>query len=413
MGVSKQVNLLAQLGSLVRSNLSPLNRVKRIWWQARETERNLSFSLSKKRLRGFSGPRKGIPILLTIVALIAAACSSSSPAKSTTAKRALTPLVIAVEPGTDYHLFDYVAQYAGFFAKNGLNVTIVQANGAAASAQFALGGRVNIFTASPSVAVGAAAANQPLKLFAIPYTGALPGDAIMGASGIKWPPASASVKTKLEALRGKVVGVQGIGAGVYNSLVGYLKLEGIPVSSVTIVNIAGYTAAVPALEAHRIDAYFEYTVLGKVLEETQAHATVVWNLATQPFPGVPIAPAYGATATESWLKKNPVAAAEYLKAIDEATVYCEQHPNAAATIFNKEALGNSEPASVVQKVVRTYDDSALFKNLPAEMGAAPTVLRTQVGYELQSNPKPLGTGSSAVNKVIYILPASARKILGG
>lgn len=335
----------------------------------------------------------------------ASSASNAKPASSSTPK---TNLLVAVEPGTDYHLFDYVAKYAGIFAKNGLNVTLVQANGAAASAQFALGGSVGIFTASPTIAIGAAAAKQPLKIFAIPFSGALPGFALMGVKSDSWPAPTASVKTKLQALRGKVVGVQGIGAGVYNDLVAYLKWAGVPTSAVTIVNIAGTSAAVPALQAHRIDAYFEYTALGVALEEKDAHAQVVWNAGQQPPPGFPPNPGYAAIATQSWLSGHATTAAKYLLSVKEAVAYCEAHPTAAAKLFDQNALGDAQPLAIAQGVVKSYNAS-LFKTIPAQVGAAPSQLGPLVKDALANDPHTaLGNTPSAAAAVQYVLPSAVR-----
>jgi NitT/TauT family transport system substrate-binding protein len=351
--------------------------------------------------RGRSIRRLSPLLVAAVTGLAVAGCASSSGGSS---GASLASLTTNVNPGSDSYMPVYVAEYGGFFKKNGLNVTVVPVDSSATAAEFALGGKLNIVYGSPVPVIAAEAHDQPLKIVAQPTPGLLPALTLMGSPKESWPAGSASAEVKLRSLIGKTVGVNGIGGGVYNMLLSYLAKAGVKSSQVRIVNVAGYAAAIPLLAAQRIDAYYEFTGLGKALEE-QAGDVAVWSTTAQPVPGIPGETASLVFSTESWLTDHPKQAEEYLTALQQAIQYIMSNPSGAAKIFAQYGLDNKysvKTVMAVQKIYTAYYNAAL--RTPS-FGAAPSFNLAQALIQLQGDPSGgLPVTQASAQKIVWQLP---------
>ncbi len=166
----------------------------------------------------------------------------------------------------------YVAQEQGFFQKHGVDVQFIQTN---------ISGNIPAVIESGSVEVGgptmpsvlqANDAGLDLVVFAGGAVYPLPGDVLIARDG-------AGI-AKTADLKGKTVGVPGIGALLHIMLRRDLKANGVDPNSVRYVEL-GFPQAGDALKSGQIDAYpSQAPFTARILQSGAGKAVANWLSAT-------------------------------------------------------------------------------------------------------------------------------------
>jgi ABC-type nitrate/sulfonate/bicarbonate transport system substrate-binding protein len=188
----------------------------------------------------------------SLSAAVLAACSSSSQASSSQSGTAsansqhLTPVAItlALNPPKMSLIGFYVAKYEGFFAQNGLNVSLMGESNGNQAAEGALTG-VSQFSANGTDVLVSSAAAQPGSQVGV-WTYAANDLALIGQSSVK----------NYSDLIGKSVGFGDLVNPGTQMFLLELKRNGIPKSDVHFAILSGY----PALDAAMADGRISSSV---------------------------------------------------------------------------------------------------------------------------------------------------------
>jgi len=196
---------------------------------------------------------------------LAAALAAAAPADAQTKVKMTYTAVSGFAAG-------YVAEEQGFFQKHGVDVQFIQTN---------ISGNIPAVIESGSVEVGgptlpailqANDAGLDLVVFSGGAVYPLPGDVLIARDG-------AGIQ-KTTDLKGKTVGVPGIGALLYIMLRRDLKANGVDPNSVKYVEM-GFPQAGDALKAGQIDAYpSQAPFTARIIQSGAGKAVQNWLSAT-------------------------------------------------------------------------------------------------------------------------------------
>lgn len=268
------------------------------------------------------------------------------------------PFTIAVFQSEGY-LPDFVAKEKGFGEKHGLDINFVTPASGSAAAQLLLAGGVQGWSTDPLIILTAASRGYDIKIAGISaptftYT-------ILVSKEGNWPADTASLTDKLKALKGKRIGVSGIGAGTDNALIMLLKTVGFGMEDVTRVAIGQQQAAIGQLSAGRIDAFVSFSLAGNAVIEEQAGArSYISTLSPEVPEQVRQIPHLGFAVSGEYASKNPKAVQGWLNAERDAIAWIRANQAEAATILNKYIFNNQQP-ELAKKIVPQALDS-FFKH---------------------------------------------------
>ncbi len=206
----------------------------------------------------------------------------------------------------------YVAEQQGFFQKHGVDVDFIQTN---------ISGNIPAVIESGSVQVGgptlpsilqANEAGLDLVVFAGGAVYPLPGDVLIARQG-------AGIE-KTTDLKGKTVGVPGIGALLHIMLRRNLKANGVDPNSVKYVEI-GFPQAGDALRSGQIDAYpSQAPFTARILQSGAGKAVENWLSATPDG-----TPTVVFATTRSWATAHKKDVELMQAAMREALVFMKTH----------------------------------------------------------------------------------------
>lgn len=259
-----------------------------------------------------------------------------------------TPFTIAVFQSEGY-LPDYVAKEKRFGEKYGLDINFVTPASGSAAAQLLLAGGIQGWSTDPLIILTAASRGYDIKIAGISaptftYT-------ILVSKEGSWPGDTASLADKLKALKGKRIGVSGIGAGTDNALIMLLKTVGIGMGDVTRVAIGQQQAAIGQLSGGRIDAFVSFSLAGNAMIEEQAGARSYISTLNPEVPeAVRQIPHLGFAVSGEYASKNPKAVQGWLNAERDAIAWIRANPDEAAAILNKYVFNNQQ-AELAKKIV--------------------------------------------------------------
>lgn len=198
-----------------------------------------------RRFRTYAG------VAVVAACLSVSACGSSGNGGSSSGGGSMT-LAVGINPGNLQDTFQYVAQEAGFYKKNGLNVSLENIASAATEAQALEAGSLDIGALEISVFLNAPKAAD-LKLIA----GANASDPVLIANPkIKTANADKPFPASLLDLKGKKIGVPVLGTGPQIVLTKMLELAGLQASDVQFVQVGNTSTSLPAMQAGRVDAIY-------------------------------------------------------------------------------------------------------------------------------------------------------------
>ncbi len=210
-----------------------------------------------------------------------------------------------------------IADDQGYFAANGLNVTIKNYPSGAAAVNGMLTGGADIATSTEFVIVGKALAHEQINTFAtidkfqqIDIIGRNERG-IENASGLKGKTIGVPKKTAAEFYLGR-----------------YLGLHNLSMQDVTLVDVAPMQSPDAFLNGS-VDAIVTWQPYIGTIEEQIGNSTVIW-------PAQSDQPAYCCvSSTDNWTSLHPGAIDNFLKSLDQAEKYSIDHPDNAKAIVQK------------------------------------------------------------------------------
>lgn len=232
----------------------------------------------------------------------------------------------------DTYATDFVAKDRGIFEKHGLDVTFTYPPSGATAAQLLLAGEIRGWNGPMDYAIQAAAKGADLKMAGMPFPTTT--DYIIVSTKGTWPATNASYEEKIKALKGKTIGVSGIGAGTDHMLIAVLNSVGLSDSDVHRVGVGPSIGGLGQLQSGRIDAYVDFSKSGVHLIESRGAGKLYVDLAHDK--DVPIAVKIGASnaliVEGKFAKANPKVVEAYVAAQREAIEFIKEHPDDAAKI---------------------------------------------------------------------------------
>lgn len=235
----------------------------------------------------------------------------------------------------DTYATDFVAKDRGIFEKHGLDVTFTYPQSGATAAQLLLAGEIRGWNGPMDFAILSAAKGADLKMAGMPFPATT--DYLIVSSKGKWPARNAPYEEKIKALKGKVVGVSGIGAGTDRTLIAALNAVGLTDKDVTRVGVGPSTGGLGQLQSGRIDAYIDFSKSGVNLIQSKGAGHLYVDLAQdKDVPKAVRDAASNALIVEGkFAKEHPEIVQQYVAAQREAMEYIKANPAEATKIVAK------------------------------------------------------------------------------
>lgn len=262
-----------------------------------------------------------------------------------------TKFVVGSAPGDNF-LIDVVNEQQNQFAAYNLSVpdmlfpsSAVQANQLLASG--AMGGCMTDITIAITAFANSTAGQRPvvvgLRVPVNTYSVAVgPGS---------WPDDTASFEEKMNALRGKRIGVSAIGAGNDQQLLMALEAAGIPERDVTRIGVGQISPAIAQLKAGRIDAYVGYSRGASLAVATPTDGRLLVNFADASVPESLNKQVVGAIVVrEDFAAANPQVVKAWIAAQWDGKAWIEANPDDAATLLNKTSFDGKMQEAAVQSI---------------------------------------------------------------
>lgn len=275
--------------------------------------------------------RKGLAMiaLAGVAALGLTACGTASETAS-----GATAMTIVSLPGEVYVL-EKVAKEEGFYEDNGLDVKLISPqSGASGARQLLLGGSVQGWPGNPATVMQDSAKGFDVKLAGmiknwIPFQLQVRKDSDLAQ-------VDGDYLTKVKALKGKVIGLTGLGSLPQQIVETALGEAGLSPKDVTFVGVGLDTAGIASLRKKRIDAYFTFSLVSANAVQEQADAVKFLGVADQDAP--PTMQTFSnwtLASSGEFAKSKPKALEGWAKAIREAYAWVKKNPAKAAEIVSK------------------------------------------------------------------------------
>lgn len=283
-----------------------------------------------------------------------ASAPASTAGSPSAAPQKLTDFPIATFSGEIYGL-DQIAKANGYFAQHGLNVSFISpsAGGGAANTLF-LAGSVKAWAGNPSVPLTDITKGAAVN-FAGALTGWIPFAIQVPASSSLAKMTNLSFNQKMQALKGKKIGLTGVGALIYYDLLAALKVAGVPQSSVTIVGVGQPSSAIGQLNAGRIDAYATYSNSDALIMASTAHTVEFVALTGPSAPSqIQFFSTWAFPVLASFASAHPDLVAGYMAAEKQAYDWAKANEAAAAKIVSDTTYQGQYLSEVTQGLQKTF-----------------------------------------------------------
>lgn len=248
---------------------------------------------------------------------------------------------ILVNPGSNSHVPIYVAQDAGIFRENGLDVQIVTN---ATAIQPLLTGDVDVAFPSPGQALIGNEQGHDLRIFMTLI------DKVLQAVVVRDEPKSGDTEWPdvLRQLKGKTLGVTVRGGAVDLNLRYVLREAGLnPDSDVTIVPTGNASAMLAAMQGKRVDGIMSLQpITAQLVTKKSGHVLV--NLAKGEGPETMNQPFITGVAAQSFIDAKPEVLDKLVKSLKQAQEYIHDSANKSkfADIVKKRVYSTLTPSEI-------------------------------------------------------------------
>ena len=284
-------------------------------------------------------------LIATFLVLVVAACGSSSDDSSA----AKTDLSVGFFPAVIY-LPDAVAKEKGYFEDEGLNVKFVTPQDGPTLFRLVMAGKdINLTVTDAGAPISFASQGQKVALVGSvlnksPWEISVPTNA-------EWADGR-SYEERLLALKGKTIGVPGLGSAGYLTLSAGLRQVGLdPEKDVKVIAVVGLPAVASQFKKGSLDAYvYQLPFAGQLEKEGAGRSYVRFATDGAALIGDVVS---GAVMTSSkWLESNKPTVARYLAAQQRAVEWLKDPANSAeaAKIFNTSFLSGKQPDLAAEMV---------------------------------------------------------------
>lgn len=263
------------------------------------------------------------PIVMTALAVVLAGCGGGSSSASGSSGGATSITVSYSEQVAD-ELPLWIAQSAGYFKDEGLNVKLVSLSSDQGFPAL-ISGQAQIASIGGTEIVSGVAAGADVKVLAT-LTPVFPYELF-------------TKLTSASALKGKKIGITSKSGSLYVATLAALKQLGLKASDVTLVPLGSVTNVNNALLAGTIDAAVSHPPATTQFESAGFHSLL--NLAAQKLPNINV----GIAATSSYVSKNPTVLTKFMKALKSA--------------INREKSDEKFSSQVLEKNLGIKDPKAL------------------------------------------------------
>lgn len=259
--------------------------------------------------------------------------------------------------GVGEEVFMYaVPKKLGYFEQEGLDVSIQGVAGGSLAAQVVQGGSAQIASAAPESIMFVRDKGGDIKSFAALRR--------KGGWQLAFKPGS-SIKS-LADLKGKSIGVQGLGSGVVPLLTASLEEIGLKKGDYSLVATGSGPQAAAALSSDKVDALALWDAeYGKMensgLELKYLDLPIVEKLA-----------GFALATTGQFMKEHPDALVGFCRAMAKGEVYARANPAAAIKIFY-EVFPQTKPKGVPEEQAIKDDANILKRWMSSGTGADTSV----------------------------------------
>ena len=345
--------------------------------------------------------------LVSVLIVLVSACGSSSSVTTGNAPASggggvtTTAGLTNINVGCDTGFFGctplLIAQQKGFFAQNHLKATSVPIASTTNGEAGLISGSIDIGLApDPFVAQE----KTGVQLQAV--TGLTTGYFLILANSSIQTPANATPLQLMQALKGKKIGLAGLGGVAYFMLLDALKQANMTTSDVTIVNIGAIGAPeFAALQNNSVNALVtDVVAVPRLVGQNGIHEMIDFNS-----PG--ILPSYlsGAAsglhsntfmATKTWVQAHPQQVKEFQIALSEASVWMSQPSN----FSEAESIESQLTGTTLSPAGLSYVTKDVINSVMA-IYVSPASMEAQYKFDLAGNLiKPIPN----VNVSDYIAP---------
>jgi ABC-type nitrate/sulfonate/bicarbonate transport system substrate-binding protein len=239
----------------------------------------------------------------------------------------------------------FVAQEQGFFTRNGLDVeTIPFTSGPAAltsllSGSTPLGDGASALITFPQIAKGH-------KIRAVASFWKDNYFSLIAAPNLPTPNAGQPYPAPIKDLKGKRIGVIGLGTHTAVIVRRMLADAGLTPDDYTLIAVGGVATAIPSLSSGNIDAYLSYPPMTEAMEEKRMGYKYI--LTNEQFPPhLKNVFTNHLVTTQDYLDKNPKVVASACRAIKQTMEWMAKPENFNAAVAAIEARLPGNPPGVV------------------------------------------------------------------
>lgn len=270
---------------------------------------------------------RGLALAGTLLAMVAlAACGGGSDSPDGATKMTIVSL-----PGEVYVL-EEVADAQGFYEDNGLDVDLIAPqNGASGARQLLLGGSVQGWPGNPATVMQDSAKGFDVDLAGmikdwIPFQLQVRADSDLAE-------VEGDYLDKVRALKGKVIGLTGLGSLPQQIVETALGEAGLTPADVTFVGVGLDQAGIASLQNDRIDAYFTFSYFSADAVQTQADAVKYLSLSDSEAPEtMQTFSTWTLAAAGDFARDEPEAIEAWAATIRQSYEWTKANPEKAAQI---------------------------------------------------------------------------------
>ncbi|WP_176955421.1 ABC transporter substrate-binding protein [Sinosporangium album] len=296
---------------------------------------------------------------MTAAAVMAAVPACGGATDAPTGGSDTIPLTLQTFPGALLYISDVIAQQEGIFKRNGLDVTFVNPGDGATAMRLLANGDAQGLLADVASGISAASKGQPIgvtgsvinkSLFQVSARGDL-----LGVKG-DW-------KAKVQALRGKKVGVPGIGSSGDIVMRGLLREAGLtPDKDVTLISITTGQAAIAQFQQKALDAFINVAPTAHLIEKAGVGGLYV-DIANEAPPKFSDS-VIGMMTNRSFAKQNPEALRRWMASEQQAIEFIGKPANRDKIIgyIAKNVTSNDVP--LAEKLVDYLNNTAYSATKP-------------------------------------------------